>query len=270
MITKFNVGELRRIVTESQNEFKPIAFGRDESKKINDKAYSSIRKETSKYDGGVTKKPKTADSLENDCNLGMHDLEYDNISKQFKDKVKSQMKGYTSKDAETRHKGDEYGNADFDNDGKEYDSMKKHAKRISQGKDLAAEIGLTGREIDKDKIEKQSKTMFENKKIRRLNFKHEFLSEEHMLSRVPDDFKTEGNKFVMRDNADNEYLVEWHKDEPMVSKKVNMKLVNEEKDRIKELWGYKSPESKTTSGCFRLKEGKEFSDMVSKARKLIK
>ena len=63
MITKFNVGELRRIVTESQNEFKPITFGRDESKKINDKAYSSIRKETSKYDGGVTKKPKTADSL---------------------------------------------------------------------------------------------------------------------------------------------------------------------------------------------------------------
>ena len=90
MITKFNVGELRRIVTESQNEFKPIAFGRDESKKINDKAYSSIRKETSKYDGGVTKKPKAADSLENDYNLGMHDLEYDNISKPFKDKVKSQ------------------------------------------------------------------------------------------------------------------------------------------------------------------------------------
>ena len=49
-----------------------------------------------------------------------------------------------------------------------------------------------------------------------------------------------------------------------------MNMVNEERKRIKELWGYKSPESKTTSSCFRLKEGKEFSDMVSKARKLIK
>ena len=38
MITKFNVGELRRLVKESQNEFKPIVFGSDESKKINDKA----------------------------------------------------------------------------------------------------------------------------------------------------------------------------------------------------------------------------------------
>ena len=35
-----NVGELRRVITERENkgEFKPVMFGSDESKKINDKA----------------------------------------------------------------------------------------------------------------------------------------------------------------------------------------------------------------------------------------
>ena len=105
MIKKYNVGELRRLIKESQNEFKPIAFGRDESKKINDKTYSDIKKETLKYDGGLSSKKrekKNDDSLEKDDNRGMSDLEYSNISKGFKDKVKSQMKGYVSKDAEDK------------------------------------------------------------------------------------------------------------------------------------------------------------------------
>ena len=273
MIKKYNVGELRRLIKESQNEFKPIAFGRDESKKINDKTYSDIKKETSKYDGGLSSKKrekKNDDSLEKDDNRGMSDLEYSNISKGFKDKVKSQMKGYVSKDAEDKHKNDDYGNADFDDKGERYSSAKKHAERIKSMNDLASEIGLTGREIDKNKIKNLNDTMFESKKIRRLNFKHKFLSEEHMLSRIPDDFKKEGNKFVMRDNVNNEYLVEWHKDEPNVSKKVNMNMVNEERKRIKELWGYKSPDGNKSSSSFRLKEENGFSDMVNKARKLIK
>ena len=47
-----------------------------------------------------------------------------------------------------------------------------------------------------------------------------------------------------------------------------MTLVNEEKERIKQLWGYKSAEAKTTTSSFRIQEDKEFADMVNKARKL--
>lgn len=270
MIAKINVGELRRLVKESQGEFKPLVFGSDESKKINDKAYSDIKKETSSYDGGLQNKANDKKPFEDSQGKGMHDLEYDSISEPFKDKVKSQMKGYVSRDNETKHKGDEFGNADFDDKGKIYDGAKEHAERAKASKDKAAEIGLTARELNKKDIEKQNSTMFESKKIKRLNFKREFLSEGHMMSRIPDDYKVEGNKFIMRDCADNEYLVEWHKEEPKVTKKVNMKLVNEEKDRIRSLWGYKSPKSETTTSSFRLKEGNDFSDMVNKARKLIK
>jgi hypothetical protein len=47
-----------------------------------------------------------------------------------------------------------------------------------------------------------------------------------------------------------------------------MTLVNEQKERIKQLWGYKSAEAKTSSSSFRVQEDKEFADMVNKARKL--
>jgi hypothetical protein len=271
MVTRINVGELRRVIKESQNEFKPVVFGDDETKKINDKAYSDIKKETEKYDGGVGKRnQKPGGGISATDNKGMHDLTYDSINKPFMDRTKSQMKGYVSKDAEDKHKNDEFGNATFDNNGKVYDAAKDHAKAAKQGKDTAAEIGLTGSKLNKKDIEDNDKTMYENKKIKRLTFKTQFISEGHMLSKIPDELKVEGKKFIMRDTADNEYLVEWNSKEPQVTKKVNMTLVNEQKDRIKQLWGYKSAEANISSPSFRIQENKEFSDMVNKARELMK
>lgn len=271
MITKrFNVGELRRIIKESQkNEFKPVVFGDGESKKINDKAYADFNKETSKYDGGLTKKSKKKNIQIVSDNRGMGDLEFDNINKPYADRVKSQMKGYVSKEAEDKHKDDEFGNAEYDNEGNFYKASKEHAEKSKWGKDKAAEITPEGDKL-KDEIKKQSHTMYENK-VKRLNFKKtQFLSEGHMLSKVPDEFKVEGNRFVMRDSAKNEYLVEWHANEPNVEKKTNMYLVNEQKERIKQLWGYKSAEANTSSPSYRLQENNEFADMVNKARKLMK
>ena len=274
MIQKITVGDLSRVIRESRNEFNPLVYGRDESKRINDKAYSDIKKETEKYDGGLSNKSskKLGGGISATDNKGMHDLAYDNINKPFQERIKSQMKGYTSKDAEDKHKNDEFGNAVFDNKGKIYDAAKEHAAAVKQGKDTAAEIGLTGRELNKKDIEKNTETMGESKKIKMLSFKNtKFISEGHMMTLVPDEYKVNGSKFIMRDNADNQYLVEWTNKEPNVTKKVNMTLVNEEKNRIKQLWGYSSAEAKTnTTSSFRLQEDKNFSDMVSKARKLMK
>jgi hypothetical protein len=113
--------------------------------------------------------------------------------------------------------------------------------------------------------------MGESKKIKMLTFKNtQFISENHMMTRIPDEYKTEGNRFVMKDSADNQYLVEWHAKEPVVTKKPNMTLVNEQKERMKQLWDYKYAEAKTSTSSFRVQEDKEFADMVNKARKLMK
>lgn len=272
----YNVGRIRRIIKESENEFKAVVFGDEETKKINDKAYKDIEKETKKFDGGLTSSKKSSGrSLGFDDNesKGMSDLQYDSINKPFQDRVKSQMKGYASKDAEDKHKNDDFGNADFDKDGNYYKNAAKHAKSVKDGRDKATKIGLTGRELDKGEVDKQRKTVGESKgnKIKMLTFKKtKFVNENHMMSRIPDEYKVEGNKFIMRDSAKNEYLVEWHAVEPKVKEKVNMYALNEQKNRIKELWGYKSPEANTTTSAFRLAEDKKYNDMVGRVRDLMK
>lgn len=264
-----NVGEFRKKINEAQNEFKPIMFGHEESKKENQKAYADTKKETEKYDGGLTKKEgKNGGGINATDNKGMSDLQYDNINKPFQDKVKSQMKGYVSKDAEDKHKNDEFGNATFDNNGSIYNAAKDHAEAVKKGKDAAVEIGLTGRELNKTEVEKNRKTMGESKKIKMFTFKNtKFLSEGHMMTMIPDEHKKEGNRFVMRDSSDNQYLVEWHTSEPLVTKKTNMTLVNEQKERMKQLWNYKSAEGNQSTASFRIQENNAFSDMVNKARK---
>ena len=271
MITSVSVGELRRIV-ESANEMKPVMFGQDETKRINDKAYSDVKKKVKTYDGGLAsrKKGNVENSFYTD-NKGMHDLEFDNISDDYKERVKAQMKGYPSKDAYDRHKNDEFGNADFDNDELIYKAAKEHAKKSKKGRDVASEIGLTGRELAKKDVEDLTDTMYESKKIKCLNFKKvKFLNENHVLASVPDEYKRNGNKFVMKDKAMNEYLVEWNDGDVNVTKKPNMNTVNEEKEKMKHLWGYKSSDAfKGTNAQMRVNEGKEVLDMINKARKLM-
>ena len=273
----YNVGELRRVIKESaaKSEFKPV-YGsgvQDDSKKINRQAYKDIEKETSAYDGGLSKqKPKKGTAVTPELNRGMSDLQYDSISQPFKDKVKAQLKGYTSADEEKNHKGEESGNASYDANDLTSD-IAKHAKDVKKENDKLKGTGLTGSTQNKSDIEKRNDTMFESKKIKNIKFKHtEFLSEGHMLTKVPDEFKNEGNKFIMSDSEGNSYLVEWHNDEkPDVEKRINKKLVNEEINRIKNLYNYHSKDFfNTTTSQSRLKEDKEISQMLGRARQLMK
>ena len=261
-IRTYKVSELRNIVKESASEFKPV-MGKNvekDNKSINDKAYKDMEKETKSYDGGARTEKKNI-NYPSDDNWGMQDLQYNNMNQQFKDKVKSQLKGYVSADAEKKHKNDPYGNADFT----EFKGMEEKSKDLQKGKDVAKQIGLTSREINKKDFEKQQESVFENKVVT-IRFKNTtFITENHMLSRVPDNFKVEGRKFIMKDKNNNEYLVEWS-EEPKIT---NRTKINEQKNRIQQLFNYERSES-TTSSQSRLTEETKFSDILGKARKLMK
>ncbi len=270
--TKSNSKKSVLEANETKNEFEPV-FGKNvpkDNKKINADAYKEIKKEAGNYDGGLTNERKKGESVTPANNRGMSDLDYDSISKPFKDKVKSQLKGYSSAEAEKLHKNDEFGNAYYDSNNLSKD-IADHAKEAKKEKDKSKTDGLVSSKY-KDETEKNSDTMFESKKITKLQFKHtQFLSEGHMLSKVPDELKVEGKRFIMKDTADNEYLVEWTDKEPNVTKKINKTQVNEEMNRIKSLYGYKSKDYFTTTNSkSRMNENKEFSDMLNKARKLMK
>ncbi len=275
MDRKYNVGDLKRVVreaVEAKNEFEPV-FGKNvpkDNKKINDEAYKSIKKETEAYDGGLGAERKKGNSVTPANNRGMSDLDYDSISKPFKDRVKAQIKGYPSVENEKLHKNEPFGNSYYDSNNLSKD-IADHAKESKKEKDRSKTDGLVSSKYKKE-TEENSDTMFESKKISKLQFKHtQFLSEGHMLSKVPDEYKVEGKRFIMKDTADNEYLVEWTAKQPNVTKKLNKTQVNEEMNRIKALYGYKSKDYFTTTNPqSRMNENKEFSDMINKARQLMK
>lgn len=261
-------------VLEAKNEFEPV-FGKNvpqDNKKINSQAYNDIKKETGAYDGGLgSYRSKKGEALTPANNRGMSDLDYDSISKPFKEKVSAQLKGYPSKENEKLHEKDEaFGNAYYDSNNLSKD-IADHAKEAKKEKDRSKTDGLVSSKY-KAETEKNSDTMFESKKISKIQFKHtQFLSEGHMLSKVPDEFKVDGKKFIMKDTADNEYLVEWTDKTPNVTKRLNKTMVNEEMNRIKALYGYKSKDYFTTTNSqSRMNENKEFSDMLNKARQLMK
>lgn len=266
----FNVGELKMLA--ESNEFKPVLGKGVESgnKKTNSEAYKDIEKETKNIYKNLGKDSRGNKTERNDDNKGMSDLRYDNISKPFKERVASQMKGYTSKDAEAKHKNDEFGNADFGDD-KVVKNAKEKAKGFKKGSDTAKEIGVTSKNLDKKNIEDKNETMFEHKKIKKLNFHRRFINENHMMSLIPDHLKEENRRFVMSDNKGTEYLVEWHAYEPIVTKKITMDSINEEAEKIKHLYGYNSKDYfNTTSNKERLTEDANFKAMLDRARKLMK
>ena len=264
MEAHYKVGELRKVVRESANEFKPV-FGKnvpEDNKKINKDAYNDIEKETKNYDGGLTEKKTKGEAPTTETNYGMSDIAYDSITKPFSDKVRSQIKGYASAEAEKEHKNDEFGNATFGDDKPFVDKAKENKKERD---DVRKSWFGTHPSKGSDQ-----KTIGENK-VKRITFKRtQFISEDHMVSMIPDEYKSEGNKFVMKDNVGNAYMVEWVNGNAKSTKMLNEEKINKELNRINELFGYKTKEyfNGTTSKS-RLAEEKNFGDMLDKVRKLM-
>ena len=262
--------ELKQIIKESNKEFKAMLGDKVEStnKANNAQAYKEIEKQIKDYDGGLRNydnKEKDIVSSEDD-NKGMHNLQYDSISKDFKDKVQSQMKGYTSKQAEDLHKNDAFGNADF---GGSLDKAKAKQKEIEDCELTGKQMGLTGRET-KDELKKaQKSSVMENEdKMKQLYFKNtEFINEDHITSLIPDKFRVEEKKFVVKDKTNTEYLVEWSCNRAHILQKMNYQVLNEELDRIKTLFNYKSPTFYSSNHSRIVNEDNEIQKMVNNARR---
>ena len=99
----YKVEELKKIIRESQNEFKPKlgASVESDNKRNSDKFYKETTKNVKDYDGGLTdKKPKTDKGFKdfNRTLLGLNPVS--EPSKQYKDRVRAQVKGYNSELAE--------------------------------------------------------------------------------------------------------------------------------------------------------------------------
>lgn len=268
----YRFGELKRRIQESASEFKPV-FGngvRSKEKEFNRQANKDIEKETKAYNGGIKiNKPKNnGESVLAQVNKGLTDLQYDGeVSKEFKNRVNANLRGYSSDLEMKNHAKEPKGNATYN------DAIAKELERMSvavkQMHDANSEIGITNGQKKKEDTHLHDTTIGESKKINLLRFKKvQFISEAHMLRHVPDEYKTEGKKFYMQDCEGNKYLVEWHK-KPEVAKMLNESYHLAEMDRIKYLFDYNGKNQKTTNAS-RMNEDKRIDDMLGHVRELMK
>lgn len=268
----YTVGQLKNIIkesTDSKTEFKPVKYN-DENKKINDSAYNEMEKTTKKFDGGLTKEKHFV--LPKDDNKGMESLRIDNANSAYTKDNEARLKGFTSKQAEDIHKNEKLGNAQYGSD-EVVKQFKDKADASVKGRRRATEIGLTGRELTKQEVDSQyNHSLFSEHKIKKLTFKNTvFLNENHMISRIPDIYMVEGNKFIMRDKNANEYIVEWHTDKPNVKRHFTQENILAEQNKMKHLFNYSSSDKyKTSTVANRLNENNEINDMLSKVRGLMK
>jgi hypothetical protein len=113
-----------------------------------------------------------------------------------------------------------------------------------------------------------------SKSMKRINFrKDRFKCEEHMASLIPEHYKVQGNRFYMKDAADNEYLVEWNEKEKnrvLVLEHKNERENAEQMAKIKHLYEYDSRNTSISlDGDGRLNEVAQMDRLLGKARSLI-
>lgn len=246
----FLVKDLKRMISESASEFKPVLGANvvSDDKKNNDQAYKDAEKKAKDFDGGLKepKKEKLADKK--DANRTT--LDYNPVGeadKNFKEKVKAQAKGYTSTLEEKN--GIEKA-AEFDDEGKIFNQLTKSDKELKKDKEDLAHAGLVSQNMPKQ----EKNSMYEaTLKPKRLVFKHtRFVNESYMLSRIPEEYKKDGQIIHMKDMNGNEYIVECQASstgyiETNIKGYSNKELMNEQIKRISELMGYKTGDNLTES-----------------------
>lgn len=282
----FKVGELKRLIQESSNEFK-AKMGNNvekENKSNNEKSYKESEKRAKNYDGGLKNEvgEEKPPYEKIDGNKTMLSYNINNASKEYVDRVRAQVDGYTS--TQEKNNGIEK-TGDFSDNDKIYQAIKKNADDMNAYRKIEKTRGLTAHNMpdevfdepdmfnpsnakdENDKATKKVKQQNESK-IKTVVFKKtEFLTEGHMISRIPDEFKNEGEKFKMKDKTGNEYLVEWADNRAYIIDHKNKKGMNEAVERMKQLFNYNPADNvRVSTGSARLNEDTNYKGFVNKCR----
>jgi hypothetical protein len=144
------------------------------------------------------------------------------------------------------------------------DFLKRTAKEIANDS-----LKMTGQKVaDKINGSDTAKNESVQSKMKRLKFnKTSFISETHVTSLIPEQYKTPGNKFMMIDKNGNEYLIECNKSNtPVILEYKNMVQGKADFERMKQLWEY---DTRKAVGKSTINEVKAQKDLQAKAHKLM-
>jgi len=236
------------MVSEQESKAKGLADTekvQKESGKFNKEGMEAYTKLKDLYDfdngeeDALENPPKyTRDDFEEEYTIardagGMNSIDYDNedteVFKSFMERI--------DKLNDTSEYDKEFGTHDGFGEGEKdnvYDELKKVGKEYKEIKNKTKQTPPV-RAIHAEEI-KESKTM------KRLNFKQSFKDEKHMMSLIKEDYKVDGNIFLMTDGNET-YKVRWEGDntlgEGVVLQYQNKERINEDKENMKKLFNYK-------------------------------
>lgn len=279
---RYTFSELNKILMESHNEFNPRIGDKVESedKKNNEKAVDDIMKRSKEFDGGITDKKKNTNKEDvQDFNKTTLDVNFaSEPGDAYKERVKAQVHGFPSADNEKNSKIEEENDSlDFNGNKDFYDAQKKKVEEIGQAETDIKHAGLKARELPKENF--KNDTLFkENKTMKRLHFKNTvFLSEAQMLKKIPEEFKSADGRFIMKDASGTEYLVECSYSPELkygklkVINKSNKEQINEQLDRMRQLFDYNSSSYMGgTTSVSRKTESNGLSEMIDRVKQIEK
>ena len=291
------VKALKKLISESSNEFKAKIGPNVESedKKNNGKAYSDAKKRAKDYDGGLSKEigEEKPDYEKVDGNKTTLDYNPENASDDYKKRVHAQVKGYTSV-AEMENGIEKVG--DFSDNEKIYQGIKDCGKKMHDNEKSFKQTGLQAREMP-EKVFKRGEmyeskegvdmrnvinnlrnitdnnkpTLKENNTLKTVVFKKtNFLNEEHMISRIPDEFKQNGSQFKMKDKNGCEYIVEWNNNKANVLYYEDKNKINEALDKFHKLVNFESSMKEKTTNKSRIVENNNINKMLKIMRDINK
>lgn len=265
--TTYTVGDFRKMIKESANEFKAKLGDGVESteKKQNKQAYDDAKKRAKDFDGGLDKEAGENDTKVEkvDDNKTMLDYNVAGADDKYRARVKAQVLGYSS-EMEQNNGIEKAG--DFSGNKKLYDSFKKAGDETHKNAKELNKSGLQSREWDDKNFREDKDKMYEGK-VRTAKFKKTtFVNESHMKSRIPDEFKKEGVKFRMTDAVGSTYLCEWCGRDALILEHENKHGMNESLERMRQLMNYKSVVPKVSTGAKRLAEDRNVTDILGKIR----
>lgn len=264
----YTINELKQLIKESATEFKAkLGDGVDKgNKEINQKSYKDSEKKMKDFNGDIKEKPQTVVNDKIDGNKTTLDYTLDgNPGDDYREKIKAQAEGYTST-LEKNNKIEKSG--EFSD--KTYKMLKKAGETMQKNVEDMKKSGLTGRMAPKDTFKKDNMYK-ESTNIKVLTFKNTtFLNENQMISKIPDHYKVEGNRFKVKDAGQNEFIVEWCDNEANILSYENKQKLNESINKFKKLCGYKLEDQvKISNTQNRLHESNEFVNILNKTRELI-
>ena len=221
---------------------------------INEKALKDISTKLKDYYGDQLKEldpilkvdrqqdsPKDMDQYEVEA-LGagkMSSLKYDNEGSEVADKFDERIDKLNDTSEYDKEFGTKDGFGETDEDDETYDDAKENSKKYLDNK-----YGGKNPQSKPSRVRVTNTNESKNNKMKRLNFKNEFTSEEQMKELIPENYKQDNHVFLMSD-GNQTFKVRWDKslNEGTILNYKNQNFINENVEKMKKLFNYKYSDS---------------------------